>query len=373
MPIATTVVAVVIAIVVVSTAAAARAEEWNLQLEVGSELDSNVHRTTGDNTGVLSANGRVGARLGLGFRPLEHGYVRLSALGAAKLFPGEDASSEDVAVLATDGRFNLTLDSISPSLRLAYYDSAAPGGAALAMRTGDATVGLDLNTEDGHQLSVSAGYRFFSYKPDNDFDFHGAHIGAAFTGRIRAVDTSWQLRYAVAYTASMRGYDSPALANRCPDGTPVQRDCLLVTAATRADLFHDGAVDLSYTRSFILGLRYGLQFNDSNSFGQSLVRHRIELSGTTELFAEIYLNAKLVLQLNQFVDTLLLGGDVGTFISIEDETRNGLVVHLTRELGETWLIEVRYAFYANAFTPDASPYRRHTAYLGLVYSWKPSR
>lgn len=114
-----------------------------------------------------------------------------------------------------------------------------------------------------------------------------------------------------------------------------------------------------------------MQVNDSNSFGQSLVRHRIDATATSELFAEIYLNLRLVLQLNQFSDGLLLGGDVGTFTTVEDETRNSVIVHVTREVGEAWTLEGRYAFYANPFATESSiSYTRHTVYLGAVYTFR---
>jgi hypothetical protein len=165
---------------------------------------------------------------------------------------------------------------------------------------------------------------------------------------------------------SVRDYGGRALANLCRDDEPIAPACLLVTEMTRSDLFHDLGAEVAYTGAFIASLRYGLHLDDSNSFGQSLVRHRVELSGTIELFLDVFLNAKVVLIVNRFLDALLLAGDVGTFITIEDEARNGLILHATRDLGPRLTLEARYAFYTNPFAQAVLDYRRHTLYLGLV-------
>jgi hypothetical protein len=233
-------------------------------------------------------------------------------------------------------------------------------------RTGAAAAALTLRSDDDHRLEVTAGGRFFEYKPDESFDFHGVLLGATLSRRLRSEDATWELAYGVSYTAAERAYRGQALASFCGD-RPIVASCLLPTGIDRADLFHDLGLEVSYTRAFIASLRYGLQYNDSNSFGQSLVRHRVEVSGTAELFFDIVLNAKVVLVVNQFLDALLLAGDVGTFITVEDEARNGVILHATRDLGPAVTLEARYSFYANAFAQAALEYRRHTMYLGIVY------
>ncbi len=82
---------------------------------------------------------------------------------------------------------------------------------------------------------------------------------------------------------------------------------------------------------------------------------------------------KLVLQLDRYSDGLLLGGDIGTFTTIEDETRNSIVIHATRELSKTWTAEARYAYYTNPFADDTTTYSRHTFYVGAVYTFQSTR
>jgi hypothetical protein len=361
-------------LVCVAVRAAHADADWNLQLEAGSELDTNVHRTSTEIApSLVGVDARVGGRFGLRARPAENGLFGLSLVGAAKAFAGSEASNEDVALVAGDARFDVALgDHLAPGLRLSYYDAGDEGAAGLGVRTGDAAAALTLRT-DGPRLTASAGYRFFVYKPDANFDFRGGHVGLSLAHRVRRDDATWTLDAALAYTASQRGYDAPALANQCAPGAPVTATCLAVTRVDRADLFHDAAVELTYTGAFILGARYGIQVNDSNSFGQSLVRHRVELALTTDLVADLVLNAKGILQIDQYLDALLLGGDVGTFVSVEDEAKSGVIVHVTRELGDSWLAEARYAYYASPFGSQALPYQRQTVYLGLVYSWRSAR
>jgi hypothetical protein len=360
------------AVVCALAATTARADvDWTLQLEAGSELDTNAHRTATDTAPALTAfDGRVGARLGLRARPNDDGLLRLTLLGAAKAFAGSDASTEDVAMISADTRYDVALGGLAPGLRLSYYDAGDQGGGSgLAVRTGDAAAALTLHG-GGPVLSATAGYRFFVYKPDAAFDFGGGHVGVTLGHRFRPADATFSLDATLAYTASLRGYDAAALANLCPPGTQVTPSCLADTGFRRSDLFHDAALELVYTGPVIVSARYGLQLNDSNSFGQSLVRHRVELAVTTDLVLGLVLTAKGVLQFDQYLDTLLLGGDVGTFVSVEDEARNGAILHLTRELGDDWLVEARYAFYANAFATQAVAYQRQTLYLGVVYAWR---
>jgi hypothetical protein len=184
---------------------------------------------------------------------------------------------------------------------------------------------------------------------------------------VRSADDTAELAYAAGYTFSQRAYDARALANNC-DGT-ITPDCLDDTELRRADLFHAFFAEITWTRAFILGARYELQLNDSNSYAQSLVRHRLALTGTTELFAEIVLNAQVVLIVNQYLDTLLLAGDVGTFVTIEDEARNALILHLTRELSDNFAVEARAALYTHPFADEGLEYRRMTVYLGFVYDF----
>jgi len=358
-----------LALVLAATTAAAEEPDWTLKLEAGSEVDSNVHRAPSGSDVVGAADGRLGVRYDISGRAGDAGRFAFDAVGAVKGFAGADASSEDVGVAAADLRFDWLVGAVVPGVRASYYEAFGADDNALALRTADAAGSLGLVAGDLRVLAT-AGWRTFTYKPDGSFDFDGPHAGLSVGQRFHSDDASRQLTWGVAYSAGVRRYSSPALANFCPPDMPVAPSCLAVTAQSRSDLFHDLAAELTYTSTFIVGLRLGLQINDSNSFAQSLVRGRGELSGTALLPGDFVVTAKLVLQVDAYVDGLLLGGDVGTFTTIEDEARNALILHITRDLTDNWTLEARLAAYQNAFAADAIAYSRQTAYLGLVYAFE---
>ena len=145
------------------------------------------------------------------------------------------------------------------------------------------------------------------------------------------------------------------------------------TNLDRADLHHSLAAELIYTGRRIYSGRYELEVNDSNSYGESLVRHRLKLGFTTELWREIFLTAEGSILFNQYLDPLLLAHDeqARTFLSIDEENRNSLSVHLSRAIGGGFSVEARYAIYSNEFTNQELSFRRQTVYAGAVYHYDP--
>ena len=358
-----------VAVLLVATAAAADETDYVLKLEAGSEIDSNVHRAP-EGSGVVTApDARIGMRLDASGRAGERGRYAFDAVGAVKGFAGSDASSEDIGVISADGRFEWIAGTFIPGLRASYYDAFGEQDNALALRTAETAGSLGLAAGD-LRLVAKAGWRFFAYKPDGAFDFDGPTAGLSIGQRFHSEDAARQLAVGVAYAAGVRRYSSAALANFCPLGTPVAPSCLAVTALRRSDLFHDLATEITYTGDFIVGLRLGLQVNDSNSFAQSLIRGRGELSGTVLLPEDFAVTAKVVLQFDSYIDGLLLGGDLGTFTTIEDEARNAVILHVTRELTDAWTLEARFAAYWSPFAAQPVAYSRQTFYLGLVYAFE---
>ncbi len=127
-----------------------------------------------------------------------------------------------------------------------------------------------------------------------------------------------------------------------------------------------------YTGRRIYSARYELTVNDSNSFGETLVRQRLRLGFTTELVRELYLTAEATALVHIYLDPLLIARDEQalTFVSIDEENRNSLSLHLSRALSRTWALEGRYAIYSNEFTNQELTFRRQTVYLGVVYRYE---
>jgi len=360
--------------------AVAAADSWTIRLEGGSEYDTNVFRLEvpkEDRDAVVSAPlMRFGARLRGKIEPRRRHVARYSVFGGGKLFLTDDGRDEDVGIIAGSARYDVGLSNRLAVVGVSgtYYNAIGDTDASLRRNfsTADVRGNLALVGDGAHRFSAHAGYRSFRYKPNEQFDFGADHYGLRYTTTIWHGDgdvdaSSFDLE--VGYRLERRDYEGVAFANGCDDDDDIVPDCFYPTALTRADLYHSAVVDVSYTGDRIYRGRYELQVTDSNSVGQSLVRHRFEASLTTSLFSNIFLTAKGIAQLNLFVDPLLLARDVSaqSFVSIDDENRNALVLHATRAVGERWAVEARYGFFSNEFATDELTFRRQTGYLGLVY------
>ena len=381
-----------VVVLLAGDAPATAAPRVSAELEAAGELDSNPHREGEGGTQAIEAAGvaRTGAQLRLSQRLGRHAY-RVRFAGAVKKFFGEDAEAEDVAVASGDARWNLVTsdENVIVGVRGSYYEAfertttvdveLPDGGTAqrsldLDFRTGDAAAQLALAGEDGDRLTASAGWRTFHYKPSAAFDFRGPFLGLTWTRAwelgddAQLEDDPRSIETSASLGTQLRGYDGTGYTNICPDyeGADDPELCLVASGRARRDLFHSASMELTYTGRRIVGLRYELHVNDSTSFGESLIRHRVELSGTSALFAGIVGTARLLVQVNQFLDPALRAGDRGTFVTIEDEGRNAVLLHATRDLTDGLAVEARYAFYSNEFSQAETSYRRHVATLGLV-------
>jgi len=357
---------------------------WTLSAEAGSEYDSNVHRVEvpeGEEPDIAASPLlRAGSRLRLSWPVDRQRRFRLTAFGGGKLFLTPEGEGENVAVLAAEGGYDHRLRerAATLSLRGSYYDSfSLDPTSSLAGRTFGllgAEGAVVLHGAGSHRLTLVAGGRDFRYKPDSDFDWTGDHYGLLYRTTVWRGDPDQDLDAAaievgLSYELERRGYDGRAFTNHCP-GPAADPTCFVPTALARADLHHRAELEVAWTGDRIWSAGYQIEVNDSNSYGQSLVRQRIELGLTTETWARVFLTARAALQLTSFLDPLLLARDVNaqSFITIDDDNRDSLSVNLARDITRTWTAEARYALYSNEFSEDVS-FRRQTVYLGAVYQY----
>jgi hypothetical protein len=362
---------------------------WSLRLEGGSELDTNVHRFEDTGPDIESAPVfRGGARLQMAWRPRRGHRAAMTGFGGAKLYGTDSAQDENVAIVAGDGRYEWSVPERSAVLgaRASYYDTL---GYQIADRVPEveprhfsmagAELALTVLGPEQHRLVMTGGYRRFRYKPSAYFHWSGDVYG------LRYQTTTWRgdpdadldaaaIDVTFSYELERRNYQGEALTNICTaDEEPRPRCVSPLVGTSRADLHHAGAAEVSYTGDRIYSARYELGVTDSNSFGQSLVRQRLELGVTTELFAEIFLTAKAAVQLDIFLDSLLLARDINAedFTTIDDENRNSLSIHLARDISKAWTLEGRYALFTNEFATQESTFRRQVFYVGVVYQYQP--
>jgi hypothetical protein len=359
---------------------AARADsKLELSVEGGSEVDTNPHRQTGErpSDGVLVT--RLGARLEASGRPAPRKALGLRLIVAGKKFlGGEDVADEDVAVVTGEvrGEARAAEAPLVLGARFGYYDAierdTVPSVLEHDFRTADGSLSLALLGEHDQRVTLVAGVRGFVYKPDSRYDFVGEHVDLGWRRRFLPAapapgnagdDASWEL--AVHLGVARRVYDADVVVDACPLGRPTTTDCLDLSADGRTDLALAAGLAVTYTGTVLIDGRYDVTYDRSNSFGQSYVRHRLEVGVTSELPWNLVGTLRAVVQVSQSLDGLLFAPEVGV-LTIEDENRNALSLQLVRELTPTLGLELRSTIYRNEFATREAGFARETVYLGLL-------
>jgi hypothetical protein len=228
---------------------------------------------------------------------------------------------------------------------------------------------LVLRGDDDRRLTLALGGRDFVYKPDHDLDWRGPIASARLELPLWSEPARTRsLELATLAGVEIRGYDSRALANACPVGAPPSPTCSAATDLARRDRVARLGAELTYTGAVVIAAGYQLTLIDSNSFGQSLARHRATLAATVALPARLYASALIVAQLDQYVDGLVVARDLQhmEFTNLDDENRSAIQLRLARALSPTWSLEARAAIWRNLRTTDA--FDRELGYLGVVYA-----
>jgi hypothetical protein len=360
------------------TCAHAYAGNWAVTGEGGAELDTNVQRVeTGpglDTAAVSSPVLRLGARAEDHDRVAGGGFA-LGLSDLTRIVANNDVSVENVTQLAGDLRWLHPLGDrpVSAGAGITAIDALGlsdPIGAR-TFRVLGADALLAMHSGDDHRLTLAAGARSFHYKPDPLYDYDAP----AFNARLDSV-----LWHADAHTRSLelattlgfeaREYDGTAFADGCPPGSTPDPMCFTATELTRRDRYARAGVELTYVGHSVVTVGYQLTVIDSNSFGQSLVRHRGLFSGTVS-FGKVYTTLLAILQIDQYTDGLILQRDLqhAEFTNIEDENRSTIQLHVARKVSDAWGLEGRAAIWKNIGVSSMElSFGRELLYAGLVYS-----
>jgi len=321
---------------------------------------------------------RAGARVRGVMRVGGDQVMRVDLSASGKKFLAADAREEDVGVVAGDLRYAVAFARrrVMASVRLRGYDALGDDRFALSRTFGfvDGQAQLTLRGAGAQRLSAHVGTRALRYKPDEQYDYRGDRVDLRYATtmwRGEDGDEPFSIGLAAGYRLEHRGYAGLAFVDTCGPGDAVVPDCFVPTERGRDDWVHRVTADVVYTGDRIYRGRYELQVVDSNSAGQSQTRHRLEAEVTTETIADIYLTVEAVIQIDVFRDALLLARDINTqtFVTIDDENRNALIVHAMRTLGRRWAVEARYAVFSNELATVELSFRRQTGYLGVVYTY----
>ncbi|MBA3821351.1 MAG: hypothetical protein H0X17_20880 [Deltaproteobacteria bacterium] len=347
-------------------------------LEGGAEADTNVQRVeTGSGLETMRRAGpvgRLGARIDHRGQALGGGFALVGS-ALARLVSNEEASPENVALLTGDLRWLRALGTrpISAGFGLTFADALPMSDrvGARTFRNLGADALLVLRGTDERALTFAVGPRRFEYKPDHAFDWSGLALNA------RLDLTLWEpsggtrsLELAAILGFEARAYESTARASACPDDAPPSPTCFAPTTMDRHDRYQRAGLELTWVGDVVATAGYSLTVVDSNSYGLSLVRHRATLSVTTELPGKLIGTSLATLQLDQYLDGLVVEKDLQhqEFTNLDDANRSSLQLRLARKLTPAWSIEGRAAIWRDLGGTVDTEFRRELVYVGAVYN-----
>ena len=362
---------------------------FGLTLSLGPEYDSNANRAevvanaespdtpTGSFLVRTTANGQLLWRQG-------SNLLRVTAGIGGKVYFNPAVFDQDVLALQIGAEDRVRVASF---LHLAavgdYYDAwqlqVAPY-RHFDFRSGSAMARVYFLDPLG-EVALSGGYRGFEYKPDPYFDFQAAQATAYAVARTHfGANDDHELDVAATYHLERRYFPGvveefqqnnetdPML--RCAYGHEILDRCLVAGTDLRADWWHEMGLELTYVGPLLVAVGYGIQLNESNSFGQSLLRQLVTLKLSYRLPWNLYATLKAQLYVTKYLDPVLLDREVNTqtFITIDDENRNAIIADLERPIPGTGLaVDARYSVYTNEISPSPVSFLRQVIYLGLTY------
>lgn len=129
-------------------------------------------------------------------------------------------------------------------------------------------------------------------------------------------------------------------------------------------LFTVGA-GYSFRGPFQLGVGYTYLDQTSNSYGETLRRHRVTVNAGFRLPAKFMLLANGALQFTNYPDGIFLSPDLQ--VVEDDENSSNLTVKLVRPVHPHVDLDARYALYVNVL-PQSGPGRQTLLYFRNVFS-----
>jgi len=134
----------------------------------------------------------------------------------------------------------------------------------------------------------------------------------------------------------------------------------------REDGVLSAAASYSYRGPFQLSVSYQYFDAASNSYGETLSFHRVELTLGAPLPWELLVFAQLALQLGRYPDGVFLSPNLPP-LREDDERHNSLVFKLARPLGERLDLELRYGVWVNVLSKNELFYFRQAGSIGLTF------
>lgn len=201
-------------------------------------------------------------------------------------------------------------------------------------------------------LRVRGGARRFVYRPDATANFGGPELGVL--GRFR-----FDRRHSVSLFGDWgsrrygtQGRSRPG-ATRAPPGR--REEGALTAGAT-----------YTYRGPVALGLAYAYQEFSSNSFGETVLRHRLTGNAGVRLPWRVTLLAQGSLGFSSYPDGIFLSPEI--ILVEEDEGQNALSLKLSRPLTQKVDVEVSWGLWSTRLPRNGLSYTRQV--FGVGFTWR---
>jgi hypothetical protein len=353
--------------------ARADSPRYDLRVELGTEYDSNPDRAeqianvapTLPPAGPsplarLVASGNWASAFG------QSGGLALSGALAGKRFFDQDARGDDVFIAQTGANGTLRVAGRTIlGLAGSYYDAFQRGPVDRRdFRSLVPTLRIEQGFAKTAQLTLGGGYRWYTFKSDDDFSFAGPTafltVRQIFPGNLERGEADWE--WTAGASLEWRGFEGLACSNAtCTPASSSPPD--------RLDRFWIGHVELTRTTAFLLGAGAALHLNQSNSYGEGLVRGVFHLRAVVPLPWALSLSSRADLVATHYWNSVLLAQDPNAgapLVSIEDENRSTLRIEVARPIAQGFEIGARYVLYTSFPSRGSVDYRRQTALLYLA-------
>ena len=342
----------------------------DIRVEMGTEYDSNPDRAEQIANGAaptapsplarLVASGNWASAIG------QTGGLALSGAVAGKRFFDQAARGDDVLVVQTGANGTLrvagrTILGVAGS----YYDAFQRGPVDRRdFRSLTPALRIEQGFAKAAQLTLGAGYRWFFFKSDDNFSFAGPTAALTarqvFPGNLERGEADWE--WSAGASLEWRGFSGLACTNNTctPDSS---------SPPHHLDRFWVGHVELSRTTTFLLGAGAALHINQSNSYGEGLLRGVFHLRAVVPLPWSLSFSSRADLAATHYWKSLILAQDQNAgapLVSIEDENRSTLRIELARPLAQGFEIGARYVVYSSFPSRGSIDYHRQTALLYLA-------
>jgi hypothetical protein len=350
-----------------------RAEQlrYDWRLEDGAEYDTNPGRveriegTLSQPAPPASALARFVASGGLATTLGERSSLAMSGAFGGKWFVASEARAESVLVVQGAASDTLRIwRQTQAAAAISYYDVFQRRSIELPdFRSVAPSLRLEQGIAKSFLASLGGGYRWFTFKPDGAYSFHAPtaflSIRHALPGDLLSGGADWE--WSAGGSLEARAFDGAACTSSGCDqssGGPRHRD-----------RFWIGHAEFSRTGAWLLGSGAALHINQSNSYGESLVRGLLHVRAVVPLPWELSFSMRAEVVVTRYNDPLTFLQPVAGLpsASIEDESRSTLRVELARLFEGRFELGARYVYYTSAPGSRAIEFRRQTALLYLAF------